>query len=148
MASSPVTKKTDAIARSRAYLTVNIFEALIGFLGVVSAISWAISPSIFQNSAIHEAFGNWAYLWLGIYAISGLMILWGIFRVNMKSEAAGLVLFGAGTIINAIALMAAFGMAAGVSLATLFAAAATCFVRARALTNTKKQTIIVLEEKA
>lgn len=125
-------------------MVVNIFEALVALLGVVSAVSYAVGPSIFRDTVVHQTIGNWAYIWLFMYGTSGVAILYGLIRINTRVEAAGLIVFGTGTIINGIALAVAFRASALISLATLMAAAATCFIRAYSLTRGK--IVVVVEE--
>jgi hypothetical protein len=118
-----------------ARLKIYAFEIFVAFLGIFSAISYFAAPVVFRNTAIHEAFGNWAYLWLSGYAFAGILIIIGLIAFKRNIESAGIVIFITSLLINSVATFSVFGLASLFVITSYIALMLTLGVRLSIIAN-------------
>ena len=114
-------------------LAVNSIEAWLGLSAVWAVVSFVASPAAFHNNAVEAVFGGWVWMWLGLYALAGAQILYGLFRPRRAAEASGLVILAGVQCLVVLSLFVAFGAASLVSTAMSIALAVACIVRAALL---------------
>lgn len=107
------------------------FELWVGLAGFVSGVVFAYAPASLDGNALAHTIGYpLAAAYTVAYAAAGVMIWWGLLRPSPAWEVAGLILLGAGTAANGVAVLATFGMAGVATSLTLIALAAAAAARA------------------
>lgn len=115
---------TGRLRRVRRRYTDVPFGTLVAVLGVNNLATLLLHPGAQAASLLASPLD---YLWGGMYAAGGLLILAGLGTARMNIEAAGCVTFAAGALVSALANAVVLGWGAWntVAVLALFTAAAT-----------------------
>lgn len=111
----------------RLYLAANVFEGLIGVMGVLAALAFFLDPHALERSPIGQAIHPFDVFWNLLYLAGGVGIIVGLALPSARVELASLFLFGAAVLGNAAAVLMIRGVSGAASI-SIYAAVVGAFV--------------------
>lgn len=118
-----------------AYVADHAIEAWLALAAAITGVDFFVETPHYERTAIGTALHPWDYAWSGGYALAGLLVCFGLYRMHPRDEAAGLVLLGTAFAINLVATIAVAGTSALVAEVVIALLAAACFWRVRRLAS-------------
>lgn len=86
------------------YVLRSPFEAALAVVGVLGGIAYLISPAVFAQASVGISLGSLLPVWTAMFAIGSLAVLVGLVALNPRLELAGLSLFSAALLVEAVAI--------------------------------------------
>ena len=124
--------RPEFVGRRYVSLINHPFEAGIAFAATVSAVVGMLDPTSVNGSVLGRTARELLPVWQVLYALAGVLILFGLLR-SLRTEAAGLCLLVAAVLIQVVSLIHLTGTTGLVSAATYGAIATAAVIRIRVL---------------
>lgn len=109
------------------------FEAMVALLSVFTGVRVVVTGGV-DDPVMSVSPLLLGYAWAVSYAISGVLVLWGIYRSNASVETAGLVWLAGGIAVN-VAASSTFAGAGVLDLVARTGFLVVCLIRAYVLTK-------------
>lgn len=109
----------------------NIFEVWLALAGILSGFVFFYEPAAIDGNALSRTIGYWPSLaWTVAYFASGVLLIYGLFRVSPRWEIFGLFLYGSAAVANGLAIINVFGTRGVATTALYLSLSAAAWVRA------------------
>lgn len=126
-------------------MLANPHEAFIALLSFLVAVQFFLSPTNLDNSAVGRELPPWDWIWNSGLALGALFILVGLYRGRANVEVAGLMFHSGAILVQAIAVVAIFGIARAVLTLGIYLAAVAANL-ARAWVVVRYRTAVIIED--
>lgn len=116
------------------YVKQNIFAFWLGIAAILGSLVYFAIPEALDKSSIGRGSAHGLdYGWNALYLAAGIFTLLGISIVSPRLELAGMSLFAAALLVNAVTIFAYRGWAGVPQGAILLSLAVACVLRATVL---------------
>jgi|SRR5882672_332493 len=119
--------------KSRGYIAQNVFAFWLGIASILGAFLFLASPATAEHAPVGHLYQIVEYGWVFLYLAGGVMTAYGIMRISIRSELAGMSLFIGAFTISGFANMFARGLSGVPNGLILLSLSAACATRARIL---------------
>lgn len=93
----------------RTYIFQNSIEFVMGIAVIVASITFFLDPDSLRRNSVGVTLHPFDFAWNAIYGVSGLMILWGLWRPSLRFELGGLLFLVGALLVQITAIWSIAG---------------------------------------